>query len=133
VLDSTNDLLSMNLPSGECGASHPDLTAADLIEGFRALIRLAHSRGIRIIGATVLPFKDDTYGLWTPNIEQVRDGVNEWIRTSGEFDAVVDFDKVMSNPADPDQLRPEYDGGDRLHPNDAGFRAMAAAIDLNSL
>lgn len=74
VLNSTNDLLSMSLPSSECGASHPDLTTADLIEGFRALIQLAHSRGIRIIGATVLPFKDDTYGLWTPDIEQVRDG-----------------------------------------------------------
>ncbi|HEV2782895.1 MAG TPA: SGNH/GDSL hydrolase family protein [Actinophytocola sp.] len=133
VLDSTNDLLSMSLPTSECGAGHPDLTAADLIEGFRALIGLAHSRGIRIIGATVLPFKDDTYGLWTPEIERVRDGVNEWIRTGGEFDAVVDFDAVMSNPADPDQLRPEFDGGDRLHPNDAGFCAMAAAIDLSTL
>lgn len=133
VLDSTNDLLSMSLPSSECGAAHPDLTAAELIEGFRDLIHLAHSRGIRIIGATVLPFKDDTYGLWNPNVEQVRDGVNNWMRTSGEFDAVVDFDKVMSNPADPDQLNPAYDGGDRLHPNDAGFRAMAAAIDLNAL
>jgi lysophospholipase L1-like esterase len=133
VLDSTNDLLSMSLPSSECGAAHPDLTAADLIEGFRDLIDLAHSRGIRIIGATVLPFKDDTYGLWNPAVEQVRDEVNTWMRTSGEFDAVVDFDKVMSNPADPDQLNPAYDGGDRLHPNDAGFRAMAAAIDLNTL
>lgn len=134
VLDSTNDLLSISATEpNECGVPHPDLTAEELIEGFRALIRLAHDRGIRIIGATVLPFKDDTYGLWSPKVEQVRDGANDWIRTSGEFDAVVDFDRVMSNPADPDQIRPEFDGGDRLHPNDAGFRAMAAAIDLSTL
>lgn len=133
VLGSTNDLLSMTLPPDECITSHPDLTAAHLIDGFRTLIRLAHTHGIRIIGATVTPFKDDDSGLWTPRIEQARDTVNQWIRTSGEFDAVVDFDRVLADPADPDRMRPEFDGGDRLHPNDAGFRAMAAAIDLNAL
>jgi lysophospholipase L1-like esterase len=134
VLDTTNDLISISQPEpSECGANHPDLTSADLIKGFRELISLAHSRHIRIIGATVLPFKNDIYGIWTPRIETVRDELNHWIRTSGEFDAVVDFDRVMSNPADPDALRLEFDGGDRLHPNDAGFHAMAAAINLNTL
>ena len=65
--------------------------------------------------------------------EAVRDGLNHWIRTSGEYDAVVDFAAVVSDPADSDFLRADFDSGDGVHPNDVGYRAMAAAIDLNAL
>jgi lysophospholipase L1-like esterase len=65
--------------------------------------------------------------------EAVRDQVNHWIRTSGEFDAVADFAKVVADPADPEELNPAYNSGDFLHPNDAGYRKIAASINLNGL
>jgi lysophospholipase L1-like esterase len=108
---------------------------AQLIGGHRALIAAAHAHGVRVLGATILPFKGttDPPGYYTERGEQVRDAVNNWIRTSGEYDAVVDFDRALADPADPDKLRAEYDSGDGLHPNDAGLRAMANTIDLNRL
>ncbi|MFI7060108.1 SGNH/GDSL hydrolase family protein [Kribbella sp. NPDC050124] len=109
----------------------PDVTSAQLIEAHRELIRAAHQHGRRIIGGTLTPMKGSM--LDSPRGETVRDEVNRWIRDSAEYDAVVDFDAVLTDPADPDTLRAEYDAGDALHPNDAGFQAMAAAIDLADL
>jgi len=80
-----------------------------------------------VIGATILPFKAADY-YYTEAGEAVRDAVNEWMRTSGEYDAVVDFDRIMAAPGDPDLLDPAYDSGDGLHPNDAGYHAMATAV-----
>jgi lysophospholipase L1-like esterase len=109
-------------------------TAEQLIDGHRTLIRAAHARGVKVIGATILPFKGTIYpGYYTDQGEAVRDAVNDWIRTGGEYDAVVDLERAVADPADPDRLRPEYNGGDGLHPNDAGMRAMAAAVDLSEL
>jgi len=89
---------------------------------------------VRIIGATIIPFKAP---YMSPadflRAEAVRDQVNHWIRTSGEFDAVVDFAKAVADPADPEELNPAYNSGDFLHPHDAGYRAIAAAIKLNEL
>ncbi|HEU5473599.1 MAG TPA: SGNH/GDSL hydrolase family protein [Actinophytocola sp.] len=135
VSEGINDIFDIpGIPFGEnCNRPNPDLTAAQLIEGHRALIRAAHARGIRIVGGTVLPFKGNTFGLFTDQGEAVRDGLNHWIRTSGEYDAVVDFAAVVSDPADSDFLRADFDSGDGVHPNDVGYRAMAAAIDLNAL
>jgi lysophospholipase L1-like esterase len=110
---------------------NPEVTGARLIDAHRKLIRAAHDRGIRIIGGTVTPMKDSM--LDSPRGEQVRGEVNHWIRTSGEYDAVVDFDAVLADPTDPAALRAEFDAGDGLHPNDAGLRAMADAIDLSAL
>lgn len=110
---------------------NPEVTGARLIDAHRKLIRAAHDRGIRIIGGTVTPMKGSM--LDSPRGEQVRGEVNHWIRTSGEYDAVVDFDAVLADPTDPAALRAEFDAGDRLHPNDAGLRAMADAIDLSAL
>jgi hypothetical protein len=85
----------------------------------------------------VTPFKGNPYGVFTDQGEAVRDGLNHWILTSGEYDAVVDFAGVVADPADADRLDPVYDGTpalrDSVHPNDAGFTAMAAAIDINRL
>jgi lysophospholipase L1-like esterase len=139
VMEALNDLFDIaGIPFGEdCNAPNPDLTAEQMIEGHRALIRAAHARGIRIVGGTVTPFKGNPYGLFTDQGEAVRDGLNHWILTSGEYDAVVDFAGVVADPADPDRMNPAYDGTpalhDAIHPNDTGFTAMAAAINLNKL
>jgi lysophospholipase L1-like esterase len=107
------------------------VSAAQLIAGHRELIKQARAAGVRVVGATLLPFKGAMYH--TARGEQVRDELNNWIRTSGEYDAVVDFDRAMADPTDADALNPAYDSGDKLHPNATGYRAMAAAIDLRVL
>jgi lysophospholipase L1-like esterase len=106
------------------------VTAEDIINAHRQLITRAHAEGLTIFGATILPFKDDTLGFYNPTNEAKRQAVNRWIRTSGEYDGVIDFDRVMGAPGDPLRLNPSYDSGDHLHPNDAGYAAMAAAIPL---
>lgn len=126
VLLGTNDIGLGGLDFG-CG-EFPKVTAEQLIAGHRALIRAAHARGVKIIGATVTPFKPaETY--YSKAHEKVRVGLNRWIRHSGEYDAVVDLDRTLADPTDPERLREAYDSGDHLHPNDAGTRAIAAAID----
>ena len=107
------------------------VSAKQIIAGQRKLIVRARADGLRVIGATLLPIKGSNY--YTAASEAKRDAVNHWIRTSGEYDAVVDLDRVMASPTDADQLRPTYDSGDHLHPSDAGYDAMANAIDLNDL
>jgi lysophospholipase L1-like esterase len=132
VLLGINDIGGRGVSTPDCGSA-PDITADDLIVGHRELIRSARSRGITAIGATMTPIKGTTYGWYTPENEAIRDEVNTWIRNSGEYDAVVDLDRALADPDDPDALRPEYAAEDRLHPNDAGMRAIAAAIDLDEL
>jgi lysophospholipase L1-like esterase len=127
VLEGINDI-------GVGEATGAPVTAQQLIGGHRALIRAARARGVKVIGGTITPTKGVPYpGYHTERGEAVRDAVNQWIRTSGEYDAVVDFDRALADPLDPDRMRREYDGGDGLHPNDAGMRAMAAAVDLEAL
>ena len=107
-------------------------SAASLIAGYRQLIALARQKGVRIVGATLSPFERTTLapGYYTPAKESVRQAVNRWIRTSGEFDGVVDFDQVLRDPTHPTRLLPGYDSGDHLHPNDAGYAAMADAVSF---
>ena len=81
-------------------------------------------------GATVLPFKNDTLGFYSEENESKRARLNKWIRTGGEYDGVVDFDRAMRDPGDPLALDPAYDSGDHLHPNDAGMAVMAGAVPL---
>jgi len=127
LLEGINDI------GRSTGPPHPDtgLTPARLIAGYRNLIAQAHARGVRIFGATLLPYQGA--GYYSPAGETIREAVNAWIRTSGAFDGVIDFDAVMRDPADPLRLNPAYDSGDHLHPNDAGYQAMADAIDLDML
>jgi len=106
------------------------VSAEDLIFGHRQLIARAHSAGLRAFGATVLPFKDDTLGFYSPENERKRRVLNRWIRRSGEYDGVIDFDAAVRDPADRGRLRAAYDSGDHLHPNDAGMAALADAIPL---
>lgn len=113
-------------------------TADDLIAAYRQLIARAHIHDVRIIGATLTPFEGalrDTpmQGYYNAEKEQLRQTVNEWIRTSGEFDAVIDFDAVTRDPEHPTRLHPDYDSGDHLHPSDEGYEAMAEAVDIDAL
>jgi lysophospholipase L1-like esterase len=106
-----------------------------IIQTHRQLIERAHTRGVRIYGATITSFKGffvpgTPFPLYSPNNETKRQQVNSWIRTSGEFDGVFDFDRVLRDPDDPSQILPQYDSGDHAHPNDEGYEAMADAIDL---
>jgi lysophospholipase L1-like esterase len=126
VLLGVNDL-------GHPGTSAPEsevVSADDIIGAHRQLIARAHLAGLRAYGATILPFRGDTLGFWTAENEGKRGAVNRWIRTSGEYDAVIDFDAATRDPADPLRLRAVYDSGDHLHPNDAGMAAMAEAVPL---
>ena len=104
------------------------ITAGELIAADRLIIARAHANGIKIIGATLTPYRPAAYS--SPAGEQVRAALNQWIRTSKEFDGVIDFDKAAGDTAAPTQFAPGFDSGDHLHPNDAGMKAMAGAIDL---
>lgn len=125
LLEGINDINFTALPGVPASEQ---TTAEQLIEGLQQLVDRAHVRGIKVMGGTLLPMG----GLWlhNPQTEALRQTVNAWIRTSGAFDAVVDFDAVTRDPANPQRLRPDYDSGDFIHPNDAGNAAMADAIDL---
>lgn len=103
-------------------------TIEDLISGHRTLIQRAHARGLKIYGATLTPFKGAFY--WNDSGEARRQKLNEWIRTSGEYDGVVDFDAAVRDPKDPVKFRENFQPGDWLHANDAGYKAMADAVDL---
>jgi lysophospholipase L1-like esterase len=105
-----------------------DATAPDLIAGLREIAVRTHAAGLRIIGATITPFGGSF--IETEQRNQTWAAVNDWIRTSGTFDAVVDFAAATAVPGDPTTLNPTYDSGDHLHPNDAGTEAMANAINL---
>ena len=106
-------------------------TPGDLIAGYRQLIARAHEKGIVIYGATLTPFEGTIFpGYYTPEKEQIREAVNNWIRSSDEFDGVIDFDRAVRDPSHPTRMLPAYDSGDHLHPNDLGMQAMANAIPL---
>ena len=110
----------------------PGLTAAQLIEAYRTMLGFAHAKGILVFGGTLPPFGGSHYS--SPAHEQVRRQVNEFICTGSAFDGVIDFDRVLANPKNPAFILPQYDA-DHIHPNDAGYQAMANAIDpklLNS-
>jgi lysophospholipase L1-like esterase len=127
VLEGINDL-------GHAGTSAPlseAVSAEDLIAGLKQMIERAHEHEIKIFGATLTPFEATTIkGYFTPEKDVQRKRVNEWIRTSGAFDGVVDFEKAIADPANPNRMLATYDSGDHLHPNDAGYKAMAEAVDL---
>lgn len=103
--------------------------AEELIAAMQQIIRQVHAQDVRIHGGTLTPFKGADY--YSPEGEEKRQAVNEFIRTSDAFDSVIDFDEAIRDPDNPLQMRPEYDSGDNLHPNDAGYEAMAEAIELN--
>ena len=128
VLEGINDL-------GHPGSSAPlseTPSADDIIAGLKQMIERAHEHGLKIFGATLTPFEGTTFqGYFTPEKEAKRKAVNQWIRTGNAFDGVIDFEKAVRDPQHPDRMLPANDGGDHLHPGDAGYKAMAEAIDLS--
>jgi lysophospholipase L1-like esterase len=108
------------------------VSAEEIIAGHLQIIDRAHAMKLKVYGGTLTPFKAFLPGIYyTADGEVKRQAVNQWIRTSKAYDAVIDFDKAIREPSDPATIRPAYDSGDHLHPNDAGYRAMADAIDLS--
>jgi lysophospholipase L1-like esterase len=106
-------------------------TAASLEAAYPQLVAQAHALGIKVFGATITPFYPHSY--YTPATEAVRQQVNAFIRTSGTFDAVLDFDAAIRDPAAPYQLLAAYDSGDHIHPSLAGLQALANAVNLELL
>lgn len=125
ILESINDL-GVRPRARERGEAPP--SAQDLIAAFEQMIFRAHEHRIRVYGATILPCGNSFY--FTPELEADRQAINQWIRNSGEFDGVIDFDAAMRDPADPSRLLPGVDSGDHLHPSSDGYKKMADAIDL---
>ena len=122
VFEGVNDIGACKSP---CDLAS---VAKDMIKAYRQIIVRAHSHDIRVYGATITPFGGSFYA--TPEAERARQAVNLWIRTSGWFDAVLDFDAVTRDPQHPASLSAEADSGDHLHPADGGYRIMGDAIDL---
>lgn len=128
VLLGINDI---GVPGTPGSAPERAVTADDLIAGYRQLIARAHLKGLTIYGGTMTPFEGTVYpGYFTPAKELVRQAANTWIRTSGEFDGVIDFDRAVRDPHHPTRMLPAFDSGDHLHPGDLGMQAMADAIPL---
>jgi lysophospholipase L1-like esterase len=108
-----------------------DVSADEIIAGMKQIIARVHDRGAKIYGATLTPYEGTTFhGFYQPEGEAKREAVNAWIRRGGSFDAVIDFDAAVRDPDHPTRIRADYDVGDHLHPNDAGYRAMGDAVDL---
>jgi lysophospholipase L1-like esterase len=138
VFEGVNDIgISYGTPQGPMAdrfkalAPAHKVTSEDLIAGYRQLIARAHARGLRIVGATITPYGGAMY--YAAEGETVRQAVNDWIRTGHEFDGVIDFDAAIRDPNDPTHIKEGFHAGDHLHGSDAGYVAMAAAIQLSLL
>jgi lysophospholipase L1-like esterase len=114
-----------------CFEPKTNVSAEQIIDGYRQIIAQVHAKGMRVYGGTLTPYKGAFY--WTPSGEAKRETINTWIRESGAFDGVVDFAAALADPADPLRMRLQFDSGDHLHPNDAGYEAMANAVDLRMI
>jgi lysophospholipase L1-like esterase len=124
VLESINDIGRL----AHLTAPEDDINAQQLEFALKQIVDAAHEHGIKAIGATLTPYGGAAY--YSEKGEQVREAVNDWIRSSGTFDGVVDFDQITRDPQKPTWFNPAYDSGDHLHPGDEGYKAMGAGIDL---
>ena len=122
VLEGVNDIGSAK--NAHVSPPHPE----EIIAAYRQIIARAHDHGVKVFGATILPYKGA--GYWSEEGEAVRQSVNRWIRAPGNFDGLIDLDRAVADKADPLTMAAAYDSGDHLHPGDAGYKAMAEAVDL---
>jgi lysophospholipase L1-like esterase len=129
VFEGVNDLGGL-ARTGEVPQAEPAALVERVLAAYRQIVVRAHAHGIRVIGATITPYMGSDYYHPGPLSEADRLAVNQWIRNSGNFDAVVDFDKVVADPQHPERLLPAFDCGDHLHPSPAGYKAMGDAIPL---
>ncbi|HEX9111479.1 MAG TPA: SGNH/GDSL hydrolase family protein [Terriglobales bacterium] len=130
LFEGTNDIGQPDtkvLETNPCLSRTP-VTADEIIVGYKQIIARTHARGLKIFGATILPYQG--FAAWTEKGEAKRVAVNQWIRTSGAFDGVIDFDAALRDPALPRRMAPQYDSGDHLHPGTAGHEAMGNAVDM---
>lgn len=127
VLEGINDIGHIVSAS----PSDPADTAQSLIRALEQIAVRAHAHGIKVIGATIMPYENCKYA--SPEGEKMRMTINEWIRTTKNLDGVADFDRITRDPSHPTRFLPAYDSGDHLHPNEAGLRAMAEGVDLRLL
>jgi lysophospholipase L1-like esterase len=126
-------IVDIGIPGTPLEPASGPVNLDDLIAGMKQLIERAHDRGMKVFGATQTPFSgsDIIPGIFSAEKEAQRKALNQWIRSSHAFDAVIDFEKVLLDPADPEKIRPAFDCGDHIHPNDAGYEAMANSIDIS--
>jgi lysophospholipase L1-like esterase len=129
VLEGINDLGMLTRTTMASEGQHEDLVRR-MTGAYSQIIVRAHAHGIKVIGGTLLPFMGTDFYHPIASNEFDRKTLNAWIRAAGHFDAVIDFDAIMADPAQPDRLRTDYDSGDHLHPSPRGYRAMADAIPL---
>ncbi|WP_131193939.1 SGNH/GDSL hydrolase family protein [Lichenihabitans psoromatis] len=130
VMESINDIGH----PGSAGLAEQAVAPEEITAGLRQLADRAHAHGIRVLGATLTPYGDTVFpGYYSAEGETKRQAVNQWIRTTKTLDGVIDFDALLRDPARPDHLIADYDFGDHLHPNDAGYRRMGDAIDLATI
>jgi lysophospholipase L1-like esterase len=130
VLEGINDV-GLLARKGEVAAPEHELRVRQIISAYEQIVARAHTHDIKVIGATIMPFVGSGYYHPGPENEGDRLAVNAWIRTSGHFDAVLDFDKITRDPDHPERLQPVFDSGDHLHPSPAGYAAMAQAVPLS--
>ena len=130
VFEGVNDLGKLARERDVTPADHV-LLVHQIEAAYAQITARAHAAGIKVIGATITPYMGSDYYHPGPENEADREAVNRWIRTPGHFDAVLDFDKAMRDPKDPERLRPEYDCGDHLHPSPVGYRTMGGAVPLH--
>ena len=130
LFEGTNDIGQPDAPATDANPcrSRTQVTADEIIAGYKQIIGRTRARGIKIFGATILPYQG--IGSWTAAGEAKRVALNQWIRTSGVFDGVIDFDAALRDPTNPARIAPQYDSGDHLHPGPAGHEAMGNAVDL---
>ena len=129
VLEGINDIGTLTRDGDVPAAAH-ELLVRRIIAAYQQIIMRAHAHNIKVIGATILPFAESGYYHPGPASEADRQAVNTWIRTPGHFDAVIDFDTVVRDPAHPDHLLAAFDSGDHLHPSPAGYAAMANSVPV---
>jgi lysophospholipase L1-like esterase len=117
--------------AGEASRAEHEALIRRILAAYDQIIARAHSDEIKVIGATIMPFVGSNYYHPAPANEADRQAVNEWIRTPGHFDAVIDFDQITRDPQHPEALLPAFDSGDHLHPSPAGYAAMARGVPLS--
>jgi lysophospholipase L1-like esterase len=127
VLEGVNDLGKLS-HEGEVPQAQHEILVQQMIGAYEQIVLRAHAHGIKVFGATILPYVGSGYYHPAPPNEADRVAINQWIRQPGHFDAVIDFDQVTADPSHTDQMLPAYDSGDHLHPSPAGYRTMAYAV-----